>query len=115
MVRLSPIVLALAANRAFAALAPAPDSELVLTLIPRDNTTETSLKAVGNTWMLSPTRCAEDTSTTDSVQAIMDDVNPPARFDIMLTTFPNGESDWLNKLWTTVFPNQGFPPHTVGN
>ncbi|KAJ3540804.1 hypothetical protein NM208_g4897 [Fusarium decemcellulare] len=110
MVRLSPIVLALAANKVFAAPAPSPNTEIAPTLVPRDNTTETSLKAVGNTWTLSPTRCAGDTSTTDGVQAILDDVGPADWLDIMLTTFPNGESDWLNKLWTTVFPNQGSSP-----
>lgn len=58
----------------------------------------------------SSTQCSGDTSTTDGVQAILDDVGPIDWLDIMLTTFPNGEDDWLNKLWTTVFPNQGSSP-----
>ncbi|KAK7398693.1 hypothetical protein QQX98_011935 [Neonectria punicea] len=53
---------------------------------------------------------AGDTSTTDGVQALLDSTGAIDWLDIMLVTFPNHEQDWVNKLWTTVFPDQGSSP-----
>lgn len=57
------------------------------------------------------TMCAAgDTSTTDGVQALLDNTGAIDWLDIMLSTFPDGEGGWVDKLWTTVFIDQGASP-----
>ncbi|KAH7131540.1 hypothetical protein B0J13DRAFT_106091 [Dactylonectria estremocensis] len=77
---------------------------------PRSNVTANEKSSTVTTTTI-PAKCnAGDTSTTDGVQALLDDTGAVAWLDIMLVTFPNNEADWLNKLWTTVFPNEGSSP-----
>ncbi|KAJ5382985.1 hypothetical protein N7517_000896 [Penicillium concentricum] len=56
--------------------------------------------------------CSGDTSSTDGVQQILDQSGAVDWLDIMLISLPDGEKDWVNKLWDTVFHNDGVSPLT---
>ncbi|KAF7548513.1 hypothetical protein G7Z17_g7011 [Cylindrodendrum hubeiense] len=102
MLRLGAIITATLAGTA----AASP----LLPLIARSNLTTITEKTKTTTSAI-PSLCnSGDTSTTDGVQALLDNTGAVDYLDIMLVTFPNHEEDWLNKFWTTVFPNEGSSP-----
>lgn len=58
-----------------------------------------------------PSCTAEDTSSTEAVQKILDSTGTNEWLDKKLETL-GGENDWVNRLWLEIFPHEGRSPLT---
>ena len=51
-----------------------------------------------------------DTSSAQGVEKILDSTGAIDWLDIFIATLPDGEKDWVDKIWPIIFPNEGASP-----
>lgn len=87
------------------------DSETLTTSYSTSTSTSTSTATTTSSYSNPNVVCtAGDTSSNAGFQALQESTGYVDWLNIMFKILANGEKDWVEKTWVTVFPNHGASP-----